>query len=78
MSSAGLATQYAVEGGLGLSALSELGQCFYADGEVIGLDVTVDAVLVAEPLVEREMSRPIAIFVQSKGADCSFGQRLRD
>jgi hypothetical protein len=45
---------------------------------MIGLDVKVDTVLVAEPLVKREMSRLIAVFVKPKGANGSFGQRLRD
>jgi hypothetical protein len=45
---------------------------------MIGLDVTVDTVLIAEPLVKREMSRPIAVFVKPKGANGSFGERLRD
>nr|WP_232002231.1 hypothetical protein [Mycobacterium sp. 1482292.6] len=58
---------------MGLTALSELCNCFHADREVIGLDVTVDTVLVAEPLVKREMSRPIAIFVQPKCVNGSFG-----
>ncbi|OBH41932.1 hypothetical protein A5682_08225 [Mycobacterium mantenii] len=63
---------------MGLAALSELGQRFHADREMIGLDVPVDTVLVAEPLVKREMSWPIAIFMQPKGVNGSFGQRLRD
>ncbi|OBA72570.1 hypothetical protein A5641_07840 [Mycobacterium sp. 1554424.7] len=71
-----LATQHTVERGLGLAALSELGQRFHAEREMIGLDVEVDTVLVAEPLIKCEMPRPIAIFVQPKGTDGSFGQRL--
>jgi hypothetical protein len=63
---------------VGLAALGELGQRFHAQCEMIGLDVKVDTVLVVEPLVKREMSRPIAIFVQPKGAYRSFSQRLRD
>lgn len=74
----GLATQYMVEGDLGLAALSELGQGFHAEREMIGLDVKVDTVLVAEPLVKCEMSRPIAVFVEPEGANVSFGQRLWD
>ena len=73
-----LATQHAVEGYLGLAALSELSQRFHAEREMIGLDVKVDTVLVAEPLVKREMSRPIAVFVEPEGSNVSFGQRLWD
>ena len=67
-----------VEGDLGLAALSELGQGFHAEREMIGLDVKVDTVLVAEPLVKCEMSRPIAVFVEPEGSNVSFGQRLWD
>jgi hypothetical protein len=45
---------------------------------MIGLDVKVDSVLVAEALIKREVSRPIAVFVKPKCANGSFGQRLRD
>jgi hypothetical protein len=74
----GLATEYTVEGGLRHAALSELGQRFNAEREMIGLDVKVYTVLVAKPLVKREMPRPIAVFVEPEGANGSFSQRLRD
>ena len=63
---------------LGLATLSELGQGVHAEREMIGLDVKVDTMLVAKPLVKREMPRPIAVFVEPEGANASFGQRLRD
>nr|WP_233148125.1 hypothetical protein [Mycobacterium sp. IS-836] len=67
-----------VEGDMGLAALGELGQGFHAEREMIGLDVKVETVLIAESLIKREMSWPIAIFVEPKGANASFRQRLRD
>lgn len=63
---------------MGLAALGELRQGFHAEREMIGLDVKVYTVLVAEPLIKCEMSWPIAIFVEPVGANASFGQRLRD
>ena len=62
-----------VEGDLGFAALGEPGQGFHAEREVIGLEVKVDTVLVTEPLIKCEMSRPIAIFVEPEGANASFG-----
>ncbi|CNH02230.1 Uncharacterised protein [Mycobacterium tuberculosis] len=59
----GLATQHMVEGDLGLAALSELGQGLNTEREMIGLDVKVDSVLIAKPLIKCEMPRPIAVFV---------------
>jgi hypothetical protein len=70
----GSPTQDMVEGDVGLAALGELGQGFHAEREMIGLDVKVDTVLVAEPLIKGEMSWPIAIFVEPEGAHVSFGQ----
>nr|WP_232078363.1 hypothetical protein [Mycobacterium paraseoulense] len=67
-----------VEGHLGLAALGELGQGFHAEREMIGLDVKVYSVLVAEQLVKCEMPWPIAVFVQPESANASLGQRLRD
>ncbi len=66
---AGLATQYTIEGDLGLAALGELGQGFDAERKMIGLNVKVDGVLIPEPLVKREMPRTITVFVEAEGAD---------
>ena len=78
VSQKGLATQHMVEGDLRLAALSELGQGFHAEREMIGFDMKVETVLVAEPLVKSEMSRQVTVFVESERANASFGQRLRD
>ena len=67
-----------VEGELGLATFSELGQGGHAEREMVGLDVKIDTMLIAEPLVKREMPWPITVFVEPEGADVSFGQRLRD